>query len=65
MLFGLKSAPIIFLRMTDTLLLNMLGTEGFAYLDEFIILVKTDTHLATLAVVLLKLWDAGLKAKLF
>ncbi len=62
--FGLKSAPITFQRMINTLF-AMLGKDVYAYLDDLIICSKNgDTHLADLEAVLLKLKEAGLKAKL-
>ncbi len=63
--FGLKSAPVTFQRMINTLFADMLGKDVYAYLDDLIICTKNgDTHLADLEVVLLKLKEAGLKAKL-
>ncbi len=63
--FGLKYAPITFQRMINTLFADMLGKHVYAYLDDLIICSKNgDTHLADLEAVLLKLKEAGLKAKL-
>ncbi len=63
--FGLKSAPITFQRMINTLFADMLGKDVYAYLDDLIICSKNgDTHLAILEGVLLKLEEACLKAKL-
>ncbi len=51
--------------MIKTLFSDMVSRDVFAYLDDLIICSKdADTHFATLAPVLLKLRDAGLKAKL-
>ncbi len=63
--FGLKTAPITFQRMINTMDSEMIGNEVYAYLDDLIICSKDgDSHLAKLEVVLLKLREAGLKAKL-
>ncbi len=63
--FGLKSAPITFERMTNTLFADMLGKDVYPYLDDLIICSKNgDTHLADLEAVLHTLKDAVLKAKL-
>ncbi len=64
MTFALKSAPISFQRMINTLFSDMLGNHVFAYLDDVIICNKdTESHFTTLEAVLLKLKEAGLKAK--
>ncbi len=63
--FGLKSAPITFQRMINTLFADMLGKDVYAYLDDIIICSKNgDIHLPDLEAVLLKLKEAGLKANL-
>ncbi len=63
--FGLKTAPITFQRMINTLFSDLIGTGVYAYLDDLIICSKdVDSHLAKLEAVLLKLREAGLKAKL-
>ncbi len=60
--FGLKSAPISFQRMINTVFSDMLGTHVFAYLDDVIICNKDpESHFATLEAVLLKLKESGLK----
>ncbi len=60
--FGLKSAPITFQRMINTLFSDMLGKNVHGYLDDLIICSKDgDVHLAHLEAVLLKLKEAGLK----
>ncbi|RUM30633.1 MAG: hypothetical protein DSY32_02035 [Aquifex sp.] len=65
MAFGLKSAPITFQRMINTLFSDMLGQHVYAYLDDVIICSKNpESHFSTLEDVLLKLKGAGLKAKL-
>ncbi len=58
--FGLKSAYIAFQRMIHTLFADMLGKDIYAYLDDFIIRSKN----GDLDAVLLKLKEAGFKAKL-
>ncbi len=64
MTFGLKSAPISFQRMINTLFSDMLGNHVFAYLDDVLICKKySESHFATLEAVLLKLKEAGLKAE--
>ncbi len=51
--------------MVNTLFADMLGKDVYAYLDDLIICSKNgDTHLADLEAVLLKLKEAGLKAKM-
>ncbi len=63
--FGLKTAPITFQRMINTLFLDLTGKGVYAYLDDLIICSKDgDSHLAKLDSVLLKLREAGLKTKL-
>ncbi len=63
--FGLKTAPITFQRMISTLFSDLIGKGVYAYLDDLIICSKDgDSHLAKLEAVLLKLREAGLKAKL-
>ncbi len=63
--FGLKSAPITFERVINTLFADILGKDVYAYLDDLIICSKNgDNHLADLEAVLLKLKEAGLKARL-
>ncbi len=57
--FGLKSAPISFQRMINTLFSDMLGNHVFAYLDDVIICNKDpESHFATLEAELLKLKEA-------
>ncbi len=63
--FGLKSAPITFQRLMNTLLGELLGKDVFAYLDDLIICSKdADGHFASLEAVLDKLRTTGLKLKL-
>ena len=63
--FGLKSAGITFQRFINTLFAGIIGKHVYAYLDDLIIFSKdADSHLASLELVLLKLREAGLKAKL-
>ncbi len=54
--FGLKTAPITFQRMINTLFSDLIGKGVYAYLDDLIICSKDgDSHLAKLEAVLLKL----------
>ncbi len=63
--FGLKSAPIIFQRMINTLFADTLGKDIYAHLDDLIICGKNgDNHLADLEAILFKLKKADLKGKL-
>ncbi len=63
--FGLKTAPITFQRMINTLFSVLIGKGVYTYLDDLIICSKNgDSHLAKLEAVLLKFRKAGLKAKL-
>ncbi len=65
MTFWLKSALIIIQRIINTLFSDILGAGVYAYLDDLLVSGKdVETHLANLKAVLLKLKDAGLKAKL-
>ncbi len=51
--------------MINTLFSDLIGKGVYAYLDDIIICSKDgDSHLAKLKVVLLKLREVGLKAKL-
>ncbi len=58
--------PLVILRGYECpLVLNLLLLLSYAYLDDLIICSKNgDTHLADLEAVLLKVKEAGLKAKL-
>ncbi len=59
---SLKSAPITFQRLINTLLGDLLGKDVFAYLDDLIICSKdADSHFTSLEAVLDKLRAAGLK----
>lgn len=63
--FGLKSAPITFQRMMNTIFAEEIGKDVYVYLDDVIICGKDlRSHLGSLESVLLKLRDSGLKAKL-
>ncbi len=65
MSFGLKTAPITFQRRINTWFSDIVDNEVYAYLEDLIICSKDgDSHLAQLKDVLLKLREAGLKAKL-
>ncbi len=58
-------APITFQRMINTLFSDLISKGVNAYLDDLIICSKDgDSNLAKLEAVLLKLREAGLKAKL-
>ena len=63
--FGLKSAPITFQRLMNTLFSGIIGKHVYAYLDDLIVFSKDlESHFTSLESVLLKLREAGLKAKL-
>ncbi len=63
--FGLRTSPISFSRMMNTLLSDMLGKNVYAYLDDVIIYSKDpEFHFRTLEEALLRLKKAGLKTKL-
>ncbi len=62
--FGLKSAPVTFQNMINTIFLDMLGKDVYSYLDLIICNKNGGNHLANLKAVLLKLKETGLKAKL-
>ncbi len=64
MSFGLKSGPVTFQRMINTLFSDMLGNGVYAYLDSLLVVPKTKNYLANLEAVFLKLREVGLKAKL-
>ncbi len=60
--FGLKTAPITFQRMINTLFSALIGKGVYAYLDDLIICSKDgNSHLAKLEAVLLKLRKVGLR----
>ncbi len=62
---GLKTEPITFQRMINTLLSDLIGKDVYVHLDDLIICSKDgDSHLFKLEAVLLKLRGAGLKTKL-
>ncbi len=63
--FALKTAPITFQRMIQTLLGDLKDQNVFAYLDDVIIVFPdVDSHLASLETVFSQLQSAGLKVKL-
>ncbi len=63
--FGLKTAPITFQRMINTMFSDLIGKGVYAYLGDLIIFSKDgDRHLAKVEAVLLKIREAGLNAKL-
>ena len=63
--YGLRSSPITFTRLINTVFHGLLGTVLFAYMDDIIIPSQTlDEHLAKLELVLQRLAEAKLKIKL-
>ena len=63
--FGLKSAPITFQRRMNTIFAEEIGKNVYIYLDDVIICGNDpESHLDSLEAVLLRLRQAGLKAKL-
>ena len=63
--FGLKSSPITFQRFVNTLFADMIGKNVYAYLDDLILFDRdAESHFSSLKLVLTKLREAGLKAKL-
>ena len=63
--FGLKSAPITFQRLMNTLFAPMLGKHVYAYMDDVIIFSEDiPSHFKHLESVLLKLREAALKVKI-
>ena len=63
--FGLKTAPVSFVRLMDMVLNGLLGKNVHCYIDDLIIATDTlDEHLKILEEVLLRLKKAGLKLKL-
>ncbi len=63
--FCLKSAPITFQRIINTLFCEILGKDVYEDLDDLFICCKNgDNHFADLEAVLLKLSEDGLKARL-
>ncbi len=63
--FGLKTAPISFSRMMNTILSDLIGKNVYAYLDDVIIFNKDpESHFATLREVSVRFKNAGLKGKL-
>ena len=63
--FGLRSSPITFVRLINTIFHGMLGKDLFAYLDDLIICSNTlEEHLIKLGKVLSKLREVNLKLKL-
>ena len=63
--FGLKSSPITFVRLIDSVFRGLLGKIVIAYIDDLIILGDNeDEHFRNLEIVLQRLQDANLKLKL-
>ena len=63
--FGLKSAPITFQRLMNTLFAPLMGKHVYAYLDDLIVFSKNVAeHITSLDLVMQKLRTAGLKVKL-
>ncbi len=57
--FGLKSTPLTFQRMINSIFTGLLGKTVFAYLDDIIIASKDqESHLKSLKLVLQKLEEA-------
>ncbi len=62
---GLHNAPLTFQRIVNTLFSGVTGKGLFVYLDDLIVVSKDlDSHLQQLSLVIQKLTQAGLKAKL-
>ncbi len=62
--FGLKSAPLTFQWMINTIFAGMLGTSLHAYLDDVIVVSKdAETHFKDLRAVFQRLQKANLKEK--
>ena len=62
--FGLRNAPATFQRLMDFVLAGLQWSSCLVYLDDVIIMGRTfDDHLKNLALVLVRLQDAGLKLR--
>ena len=63
--FGLRSSPITFVRLINTIFHGMLGKDLFAYLDDLIICSSSvEEHLVKLGKVLARLREVNLKLKM-
>ncbi len=63
--FGLKTAPLSFSRMMNTIMSDLIGKNVYAYLDDVIIFNKDpESHFTTLMEVFVRLKNAGLKQNL-
>ncbi len=62
---GLRNAPLTFQRMANSLFSGLIGNGLFVYLDDLILVSKDlESHFQKLDLVLSRLNEAGLKAKL-
>ena len=63
--FGLKSAPVTFVRLITNVFRGLLGKIVIAYIDDLIVLGKNvEDHFHNLTLVLERLREANLKVKL-
>ena len=63
--FGLRTAPITFTRLINTVFHGMLGEDLLAYMDDLIVISNTlEDHFSKLERVFLRLREANLKVKL-
>ena len=63
--FGLRSSPITFVRLINTIFCGMLGNQVIAYMDDLIIFSNTiEEHLDKLGKVFTRLREAKLKVRL-
>jgi len=63
--FGLKNAPAVFQHFLNDVLEDVLGKFAYCYIDDIIVFSPdVESHLEHLKIILKKLQDAGLYAKL-
>ena len=63
--FGLKSSPITFVRLIDSVFKGLMGKACVVYIDDLIILGQNESdHLRNLELVLERLLEANLKLKI-
>ena len=63
--FGLKTAPITFMRLMNTIFSGLLGDKLFVYMDDLCICTNTlEEHVLMIREVLTRLRNANLKIKL-